>query len=309
MHGMHARLPVNFVLEERLERYADAIEISPTSYRGRWAEACWPLGDAAPGDWPDGIAGSTVEPGGWPALRKTLARLGEDEAAQTLHHAAAFREVRVDLGCGKGAFIIESAQREPDVLFVGVDAEPLCIAYTAQHIMEAGIRNAVAVPAAGNALPRIFAPGEVACIYLNFPTPYPRKREAAKRLVALERLFEYRDILATGGTIRLRTDSQPLRDFYLTQLKLAGYRVVHLSEDERTAHPDDPASEYELRLVAQGAQVLSVWATPGPGPAPEHVVQTASLSLVDYLPDDLFAGRYVPHGMQQTIVNLRNRKR
>ena len=40
-HALHARLPKNFVLEERLERYADAIELTPERWRGRWAEACW----------------------------------------------------------------------------------------------------------------------------------------------------------------------------------------------------------------------------------------------------------------------------
>lgn len=275
MHAMHARLPVHFVLEERLERYADAIETQPESYRGRWAQACWPMG----------------------------AR-GTDQQPQM-----AFEEVRVDLGCGKGAFIVESARREPNVLFVGIDAEPLCMAYAAQHVMEVGLRNAVVVPAVADALPRIFAPGEVARIHLNFPTPYPRKRDAPRRMVALERLLEYRRVLARGATVRLRTDSQPLRDFFLTQLELAGYRVTHSCEDERAEHPDDPSSEYERRLVAQGAPVLGVWATPTDDPAPAHVEQTASLSLVDYLPDDLFAGRYVPHGMQQTIVNLRNQRR
>ena len=72
MHGMHARLPKHFVLEERLERYADAIELRPAVWRGRWAEACWPLG-------------------------------AQDEGR--------FREVRLDLGCGKGAFVVEAARR------------------------------------------------------------------------------------------------------------------------------------------------------------------------------------------------------
>lgn len=266
MHAMHARLPVNFVLEERLERYADAIEKQPSTYRGRWAQACWPL--------------------------------GKDQGS--------FDEVRVDLGCGKGAFIVESARRAPNVLFVGVDAEPLCMAYAAQHIMEAGLRNAVVVPAQGDALPRIFAPGEVSTIYLNFPTPYPRKRDAARRLVSLERLIDYREVLADSGMLRLRTDSQPLRDFTLTQLNLAGYRVVRSSEDERAERPEEPVSEYEARLCAAGACVLALCASPANRPVRNE--QTASLSLVDYLPEDLFEGRYVPHGMEQTVLNLRRQK-
>ena len=195
MHAMYARLPKHFVLEERLERYADAIEVRPWAYRGRWAEACWPVGEPRDG--------------------------------------GAFAQVRVDLGCGKGAFLVASAVREPDVLFVGMDAEPLCIAYAAQHIMEAELANAVVVPAQADVLPRVFGPGEVEVIHLNFPTPYPRKKDAKQRMFALERLLEYREVLAPGGTVRLRTDSQPLRDFFLTQLEAAGYEVVRQFEDER----------------------------------------------------------------------------
>lgn len=268
MHGMHARLPKNFVLEERLERYADVIELEPTRFAGCWTQACAPL-------IPDGLNG--------------------------------FSEVRLDLGCGKGAFLVEQARRHPDVLWVGMDLEPLCIAYAAQHVTEAGLNNAVVVPGTGELVAQAFGPGELTRIHLNFPTPFPRKREAAKRLVSLEHLMGYRGVLAPGGQVRLRTDSQPLRDFALTQLELAGYELIWSSDDERAAHPDEPTSEYEERLVARGATVYGLWATPGPEPA--CVRQTASLSLVDYLPDDLFDGGYVPAGMEATIVNLRNRRR
>ena len=264
MHGLHARLPRNFVLEERLERYADAMELEPARLAGRWAEACAKLGSAP------------------------------------------FREVRLDLGCGKGAFLVESARREPDVLFVGLDGEPVCIAYTAQHILEAGLENAVVVPALGDDVRRIFAPGELAALTINFPTPYPRKKEAGKRLVALERLLEYRTVLAPDGRLIFKTDHAPLFAFARTQFALAGYEVLYESGDYRADYPDTPASEYEERLVAVGAPVFALEAKVGE--LCEEPVQTASLSLVDYLPDDLHGLDYIPHGMQGTVVNLRNRR-
>ena len=147
-HGMHARLPRNFVLEERLERYARAIELAPQDWRGRWAAACAPL-DAAP-----------------------------------------YREVRLDLGCGKGAFAVESARREPDVLFVAMDSEPICVAYAAQRVCESGLPNVIVVPGTGMRVREFFSPGELSCIYLNFPTPFPRKRE----IIAL-----IRDMLLGSG--------------------------------------------------------------------------------------------------------------
>ena len=265
-HALHARLPKNFVLEERLERYGRVIELDPAAWRGRWARACAPLG------------------------------------------AAPFAEVRLDLGCGKGGFAVEAARREPDVLFVAMDSEPFCVAYAAQRVSESGLPNVVVVPGTGMRVREFFAPGELSAIYLNFPTPFPRKRDAGRRMASMERLMDFREVLAPDGEVRLRTDSQPLFDFMLTQVPLAGYELLWQSRDARAERPDDPASEYERRLSAQGARVHAFVATPGP--MPERVEQTAELSLTAYLPQDLESLQsigYAPHGMEATVVNLRNR--
>ena len=268
MHGMHARLPKNFVLEERLERYGAVIELAPTHLAGCWTEACHPMG-------PVGLA--------------------------------AYRQIHVDLGCGKGAYVVQEAKANPETLYVAIDGEPICIAYTAQHVMEAGLTNVVVVPAAGSQVVAMFAPCEVDIITLNFPTPFPRKKNAAQRLTILERLMDYRQVLKPEGLLRLKTDSYPLFHFSLTQFALAGYELLWKTDDARADRPDDPLTEYEQRLSAQGATVYALEATPGPAPA--QVTQTASLSLVDYLPQSLEAMDYVPHGMQGTVTNLRNRHR
>ena len=264
-HALHARLPKNFVLEERLERYGNVIELKPESWRGQWARGCSPLGSGP------------------------------------------FREVRLDLGCGKGGFAVEAARREPDVLFVAMDSEPFCVAYAAQRVSESGLPNVVVVPGTGMRLREFFSPGELSVIYLNFPTPFPRKRDAGKRMASMERLMDFREVLTASGEVRLRTDSQPLFDFMLTQVPIAGYELLWQSRDARSELPDAPASEYELRLSARGAHVLALAATPGP--APEHPVQTAELSLAAYLPHDLESLEtlgYAPHGMEATVINLRN---
>ncbi|MBQ9316445.1 MAG: methyltransferase [Atopobiaceae bacterium] len=266
MHGMHARLPKNFVLEERLERYAPVIELTPTHYAGLWRDACHTLG-----------AGT-----------------------------AEYQRVHVDLGCGKGAYVVQAAQAHPDTLFVAIDGEPICVAYTAQHVTEAELSNVVVVPGLGSQVAEMFGPHEVDAITLNFPTPFPRKKEADKRLTIVDRLMEYRRVLAPGATVLLKTDSLPLWRFSQTQFDLAGYDVTWLSDNARAERPDDVPTEYEMRLTAQGATVYAIEGTPGPKPA--HVEQTASLSLVDYLPDDLSSLGYVPHGMQGSVTNLRNRK-
>ncbi|WP_077597476.1 tRNA (guanine(46)-N(7))-methyltransferase TrmB [Olsenella urininfantis] len=268
MHALHARLPKNFVLEERLERYSSAIELCPQSLAGRWREACQPLGDGA-----------------------------------------RFGRLVLDLGCGKGGFAAESARREPGTLFVGIDAEPICIAYAAQKAVEGGLDNLVLVGGQGSAVRSYFAPGEVSRVILNFPTPFPKKKEASQRLTHLNQLLIYRDILDPEGSVLFKTDSQPLFDFSLTQFELAGFNVVWQSSDARAERPGDPMSWYEERLSKQGATVYALEARLGGAPAREtdgSVAQTAELSLAEYLPQDLSQLSYVPHGMQGTVTNLRN---
>ena len=154
-------------------------------------------------------------------------------------------------------------------------------------------------------LSAVFAAGELSALLMNFPTPFPKKKKAHLRLTYLDRLMTYRSLLGQGAGIRLRTDSQPLRDFTLAQLGLAGYEVTWRSDDVRAEFPSEPWSAYERKLTEQGACAFGISACPGP--APERVEQTAPLSLVSYLPDNLDQLDYVPHGMQGCVENLRNR--
>jgi len=132
-------LPKNFVLEERLEAYSSVIEPHPEALRGTWASACAPI---------------------------------------TAEGHVPFSEVRVDLGCGKGSFTAAQAKANPNVLFVAIDTEPICISYAAKTMYEAGVPNAIVVPGTGMKIDEYFSPEEVSVIYLNFPAPFPRIRQA-----------------------------------------------------------------------------------------------------------------------------------
>ena len=271
----HIRLPKNFNLDERLERYADAIETNAPALAGRWAEACWPL-----------------EP--------------QREDAR-----AAYAEVHLDLGCGKGSFIAQCAHRKPEALYLGMDVEPICIAYAAQRACEERLRNMVLIPHGADALPQLFAAGELFAITLNFPTPYPKRHHARRRLVNVDHLLGFRQLLAPGGTVTLRTDSQPLWEYAKSQFPAAGYEMLWISDDVRAERPEFPETEYERRLTEKGAHVYGICATPGPAPDDVRIQEgrDAEQSLMRYLPDDLFSLDYVPLGMEAAVENFRNRER
>lgn len=269
MGAVHVRTPKNFVLEERLERYADAIETNPEAYAGNWGEACAPAG-------------------GLP-----------------------FTRLHLDLGCGKGTYLVERARREPDTLFVGMDQEPICIAYAAQKICEQGLPNALVLPRGAAALPALFAAGELDAITINFPTPQPKAKYAKKRLVHVGHLMLYRPLLAAGATVTLRTDSKPLRDYALGQFAAAGYDTRWISDDVRRDHPEYPETEYECRTREMGAAVYGICATPGAQPGDDELTagRMQEQSLACYLPDDLNELTYVPLGMEEAVENFKNRAR
>lgn len=236
----------------------------------------------------------------------------------------AAREVRLDLGCGKGSFTLGAAQAEPDVLFVGIDRDAICVSMAAKKALAAGARNVVFARADADDLSRMFAPGELAGLYLNYSSPFPPAKYASKRLTHVERLMGYRDVLGPGAFVSFKTDSEPLFRFSRIQFDLAGYEVLWETEDLYGGADSDAiagmtddrlgraiaacriSSEYEERLTALGARVHALVATPGARPAGWE--QTAELSLAAYLPEDLDSLTYVPAGMEDTVRNLRNRQ-
>ncbi len=302
MRTPRSRLPKDFSLEERLAACAQAAESDPEAWRGRWRT--WAPSTASDAAARDGAATCSDTVHGSAAAHGDTAHgnaVAPAPAEAAPARRAPYERVMLDLGCGKGEYTVACARLRPDTLFIGLDVEGVCVMRGAELALAEGVPNAVFIWADDPDLATIFAPGELDGILMNFPTPYHKKKKAHLRLTYLDRLMTYRTILAPGASVRLRTDSLPFRDFSLTQLELAGYELKWNSDDVRALFPDEPTSAYEAKLTAQGAVVCGFEAVPGP--APEHVEQTALLSLVSYLPEDIENLTYVPYGMQGYVAN------
>lgn len=153
----------------------------------------------------------------------------------------------VDLGCGKGFWTTSAAKAWPNCLFVGIDHELMCISFAAEQAAIGGVASSgwakntqegfvaptnirfVCNPAAS--IDALFAEGEIDHLFLNYPTPFPKKKETANRIVNIDHLKIYERLLAPGATLHFKTDSQPLFDYALDQLKLTQFEVVALTRD------------------------------------------------------------------------------
>lgn len=165
------------------------------------------------------------------------------------------RELRLELGCGKGRFTAETAAAEPDVLFIAVERVPDAMVVAMERCVNAGLTNVYFIDANADQLPYFFAPGEVDRIYINFCDPWPSKRHAKRRLTHGNFLKLYRQVLKMGGQIHFKTDNQPLFEFSVEEIPSFGFT---LSEVTRNLHENGPVgvmTDYEAKFHQQGMPI------------------------------------------------------
>ena len=117
------------------------------------------------------------------------------------------REVRLELGCGKGRFTVETARRNPEVLFIAIEKVPDALVIAMERAMAEEVRNVFFVVGDAALLPDYFAPEEADLIYINFCDPWPPRGQAKRRLTHRGFLETYRKVLKPGGRIEFKTDN------------------------------------------------------------------------------------------------------
>ena len=178
------------------------------------------------------------------------------------------REIRLELGCGKGRFTAGTAAAEPDVLFIAVERVPDAMVVAMERCVNAGLTNVYFIDANADQLPYFFAPGEVSRIYINFCDPWPTNRHAKRRLTHGNFLRLYRQVLCEGGQIHFKTDNQPLFEFSVEELPQFGFT---LSEVTRNLHENGPVgvmTDYEAKFYELGQPINRCVATMVPWEEP-----------------------------------------
>ena len=163
--------------------------------------------------------------------------------------------LRLELGCGKGRFTVETARQNPDVLFVAIEKVPDALVVAMERAMELELKNVFFLVGDAALLPDYFDGGEVDLIYINFCDPWPPRGQAKRRLTHRGFLETYRKVLRPGGQIHFKTDNQPLFEFSLLEFPAAGYE---LSEVTRNLHGEGPRgvmTDYEAKFFAGGLPI------------------------------------------------------
>lgn len=166
------------------------------------------------------------------------------------------RELYVELGTGKGDFITQIAERNPQINFIGLEVEATCVLAAARKVREKNLSNVRLIVFDVSNIAELFAEHEVDRLYINFCDPWPKKRHAKRRLTNVRFLELYRKILKPDGEIHFKTDNRGLFDYSLEQFALAGMTVSDVTNDLHAAEPpDNIRTEYETKFSAEDVPI------------------------------------------------------
>ena len=141
--------------------------------------------------------------------------------------------IYVEIGMGKGQFLMELARRNPDINYVGIEkySSVLIRALEKMEEEETPLPNICFIRMDAEDIVKVFAKNEVDRIYLNFSDPWPKDRHAKRRLTSKEFMARYDQILVPDGQVEFKTDNRPLFDFSVESVKEAGWQLKAVTYD------------------------------------------------------------------------------
>ena len=180
------------------------------------------------------------------------------------------KEIRVELGCGKGRFTVETAAAEPDVLLIAVEKVPDAMVVAMERAAKAELHNVFFIDIDANQLPEIFDQGEVDRIYVNFCDPWPRSNQKKRRLTHGNFLRQYRRVLRPAGQIHFKTDNDKLFAWSVEEIPQFGFSLSEVTTDLHADGPVGVMTDYEAKFFAEGKNInrcvatMEDWTEPAP---------------------------------------------
>lgn len=166
--------------------------------------------------------------------------------------------IHIEIGMGKGQFILELAKQNPDKNYIGIERYSSVLLralekHDTEEYRELSNIRFICMDAAE--LPEVFAPGEVEKIYLNFSDPWPKARHARRRLTSTRFLSIYEKVLVEQGIVEFKTDNRPLFEFSLEQVEEVGWELKAHTFDlhnNKEMNEGNIMTEYEAKFSSMG---------------------------------------------------------
>ncbi len=162
--------------------------------------------------------------------------------------------IYIEIGMGKGNFIIENALTNPKINYIGIEKYDSVILRAVEKSELLDINNLYLVRMDARLIEDVFDK-EIDLIYLNFSDPWPKERHAKRRLTSREFLTRYDKIFKNSGRIIMKTDNIGLFNFSIETLKEHGYNIRNVTNDLHRDKENIINTEYEDKFTSMGIKI------------------------------------------------------
>lgn len=166
-------------------------------------------------------------------------------------------ELHIEIGMGKGRFIMELASKNPDINYIGIEkySSVLIRAIQKMEALESPLPNLYFIRMDAEDICNVFEKDEISRIYLNFSDPWPKDRHAKRRLPSRQFLRRYEQILQSDGRVEFKTDNHDLFEFALSEAPEAEWEVIASTYDlhhDPVMNEGNIMTEYERKFSNLG---------------------------------------------------------
>ena len=193
--------------------------------------------------------------------------LNMKEAAETYRALIDFEKafgntnpVALEIGCGKGGFVIALAKAEPNLNYLALEKMSNVILTPMEEVKKQGVKNVRFLNIRAECLPCYIPEGSLDRIYLNFSTPLPKLGYATQRLTHRNFLEVYKKLLKKGGRILQKTDDRDFFEFSLEEYRACGFELENVTYNlHENGNPSwNIVTEYEQKWVERGLPIHRV---------------------------------------------------
>lgn len=190
--------------------------------------------------------------------RKWVDSFLENESTYLVENGLNYNDIYLEIGMGMGDFIVESAYRNPDKFYLGLEKDPTCVARAIKKAEEKEVKNLKVSHANAEHLLEYFKPESIECIYLHFSDPWPKKRTHKRRLTYPAFLKMYEEVLKKKGHIIFKTDNVELFNDSLEYFNASNFEIEEINKNYHSIKRDEPLTGYETRFKDAGNPIYYV---------------------------------------------------
>ena len=170
-------------------------------------------------------------------------------------------KICLELGMGRGSFIIEMAKKHPNINFIGLELDINQTATAIKNVEKEKITNLKMICADANEIPNMFGK-EIDTIYLTFSEPWPKEKDAKKRFTSVNYLKLYDRIFKKNKHIIMKTDNkilfasalESLSDYWYTFNRVS----LDLHSDERHIEDEEIVTDFERQYIKEKRPIYYV---------------------------------------------------